>query len=145
MAENFTCPQCGAPLPEGAPPGPCADCLWDIGLPEKQIGPYRIFEQIGEGGYGVVYRAEREQPYWQTVALKVVKAGMDTREVLARFEAERQALALMDHPAISRKCSTRGATMKGRALLRDGICHGPPDHPILRPAEVGDSRAAQAD
>ena len=104
---------CGAPLPKEAPPGPCPDCLWDIGLPEKQIGPYRIFEQIGEGGYGVVYRAEQERPYRQTVALKVVKAGMDTRQVLARFEAERQAMALMNHPNIA-KVLGGGVTEKGR-------------------------------
>src|SRR5262249_30711702 len=64
----------------------------------QRIGPYRILQQIGEGGFGFVYMAEQESPVRRKVALKVIKAGMDTRQVIARFEAERQALALMDHP-----------------------------------------------
>ena len=70
--------------------------------PGAVIGPYRLLEQIGEGGFGVVFRAEQEQPVRRQVALKVIKPGMDTRQVVARFEAERQALALMDHPNIAR-------------------------------------------
>jgi eukaryotic-like serine/threonine-protein kinase len=66
------------------------------------IGPYRLLEQIGEGGFGVVYMAEQEKPVRRKVALKLIKAGMDTKEVIARFEAERQALALMDHPSIAK-------------------------------------------
>src|SRR6516225_572610 len=62
------------------------------------IGPYRLMEPIGEGGFGLVFVAEQTQPVRRKVALKVIKPGMDTREVIARFEAERQALALMDHP-----------------------------------------------
>src|SRR5205823_7210567 len=62
------------------------------------IGPYKLLEQIGEGGFGVVFMAEQIQPIRRKVALKVIKPGMDTRRVVARFEAERQALALMDHP-----------------------------------------------
>lgn len=69
--------------------------------PEK-IGPYRILETLGEGSMGVVYKAEQRQPVRRLVALKVVKLGMDTREVIARFEAERQALALMNHPHVAR-------------------------------------------
>src|SRR5438552_2979065 len=68
----------------------------------ESIGPFRILERIGEGGMGVIYQAEQRSPVRRIVALKVIKLGMDTREVLARFEAERQALALMSHPNIAR-------------------------------------------
>src|SRR5216683_753776 len=70
--------------------------------PGTIIGPYKPLEQIGEGGFGVVFMAEQQQPIRRKVALKVLKPGMDTRQVIARFEAERQALALMDHPNIAR-------------------------------------------
>src|SRR6266404_5850918 len=70
--------------------------------PGDRIGRYTLLEQIGEGGCGVVFKAEQEEPVHRTVALKVVKLGMDTRNVIARFEAERQALALMDHPNIAK-------------------------------------------
>jgi hypothetical protein len=66
------------------------------------IGPYKIMEQIGEGGFGLVFVAEQQQPVKRRVALKIIKPGMDTRDVVARFEAERQALAMMDHPNIAR-------------------------------------------
>jgi len=66
------------------------------------IGRYKLLQQIGEGGFGVVFMAEQMEPVQRKVALKIIKAGMDTREVIARFEAERQALALMDHPNIAR-------------------------------------------
>src|SRR5262245_32154476 len=66
--------------------------------PGTSIGPYKLVEPIGEGGFGVVFLAEQTQPVRRKVALKVLKPGMDTRQVVARFEAERQALALMDHP-----------------------------------------------
>jgi WD40 repeat protein/serine/threonine protein kinase len=69
--------------------------------PGTAIGPYKLLEQIGEGGFGVVFMAEQQQPIRRKVALKVLKPGMDTRQVVARFEAERQALALMDHPNIA--------------------------------------------
>ena len=77
------------------------------------IGRYKLLEKIGEGGFGVVYMAEQIEPVQRKVALKIIKAGMDTREVIARFEAERQALALMDHPNIS-KVLDGGATEAGR-------------------------------
>jgi eukaryotic-like serine/threonine-protein kinase len=70
--------------------------------PGTQIGHYKLLEQIGEGGFGVVYMAEQTEPVRRKVALKVIKPGMDTRQIVARFEAERQALALMDHPNIAR-------------------------------------------
>ena len=77
------------------------------------IGPYRILERLGEGGMGEVWLAEQTRPIRRHVALKVIKAGMDTAQVVARFEAERQALALMDHPAIA-KVFDAGATELGR-------------------------------
>ncbi len=79
----------------------------------EAIGPYRLLEKIGEGGMGEVWLAEQVQPIHRQVALKVIKAGMDTAQVVARFEAERQALALMDHPAIARVFDA-GATPQGR-------------------------------
>lgn len=78
-----------------------------------QIGPYKLLEQIGEGGFGVVFLAEQTSPVRREVALKIVKAGMDTKEVISRFEAERQALALMDHPNIA-KVLDGGTTESGR-------------------------------
>ena len=66
------------------------------------IGPYKLLEQIGEGGMGLVYMAEQQRPVRRLVALKLIKPGMDTRQVIARFEAERQALAMMDHPHIAK-------------------------------------------
>ena len=70
--------------------------------PGMLIGPYKLLEQIGEGGFGVVFMAEQQEPIRRKVALKVVKPGMDSRQVISRFEAERQALALMDHPNIAK-------------------------------------------
>ena len=81
--------------------------------PGDKIGRYKLLQQIGEGGCGVVYLAEQEEPIRRRVALKVIKLGMDTRQVVARFEAERQALALMDHPNIA-KVLDAGATETGR-------------------------------
>jgi serine/threonine protein kinase len=77
------------------------------------IGPWRLVEELGAGGFGVVWRAERKGPVAHPVALKLIKLGMDTREVLARFEAEREALARMDHPGIARVLDG-GATEEGR-------------------------------
>src|SRR5262245_6149517 len=68
--------------------------------PGTQIGPYKLIQQIGEGGMGAVYMAQQAAPVKRLVALKIIKPGMDTRQVIARFEAERQTLALMDHPNI---------------------------------------------
>ncbi|OWY72653.1 hypothetical protein B7486_06985 [cyanobacterium TDX16] len=79
----------------------------------EEIGPYRLLERIGEGGFGEVWIAEQKTPVRRKVALKIIKAGMDTREVLARFEAERQALAVMDHPSVA-KVFDAGATAGGR-------------------------------
>jgi serine/threonine protein kinase len=71
-------------------------------LPTSRIGRYRLLEIIGEGGFGTVWMAEQQEPVRRRVALKIIKLGMDTRQVVARFEAERQALALMDHQNIAR-------------------------------------------
>jgi len=100
--------------PAAALPGP--EAIVSPLLTEKpgdKIGPYKLLQQIGEGGCGVVYMAEQEQPIRRRVALKVIKLGMDTKQVVARFEAERQALALMDHPNIA-KVLDAGATDTGR-------------------------------
>src|SRR5213083_1652371 len=70
--------------------------------PGDRIGRYKLREKVGEGGCGVVYVAEQEEPIRRRVALKVIKLGMDTKQVIARFEAERQALAMMDHPNIAK-------------------------------------------
>ncbi len=79
----------------------------------SSIGPYRLLECIGEGGMGEVWLAQQTQPVRRQVALKLIKAGMDTKQVIARFEAERQALAMMNHPAIA-KVFDAGATPQGR-------------------------------
>ncbi|HLP75276.1 MAG TPA: serine/threonine-protein kinase, partial [Candidatus Paceibacterota bacterium] len=83
------------------------------GGPGTRIGRYKLLQEIGAGGCGVVYMAEQETPVRRRVALKILKLGMDTRNVIARFEAERQALALMDHPNIARVLDA-GATETGR-------------------------------
>src|SRR6185503_12732020 len=80
------------------------------------MGRYKLLEQIGEGGCGVVYMAQQLEPVRRRVALKVIKLGMDTRRVVARFEAERQALALMDHPNIARVLEA-GSTDSGRPFF----------------------------
>ncbi len=89
------------------------------------IGRYKLLEKIGEGGFGVVYMAEQQQPVRRKVALKIIKPGMDTREVIARFEAERQALALMDHPNIARVLDG-GATEAGRPYFLMELVRGIP-------------------
>src|SRR5262245_35924082 len=81
--------------------------------PGTFIGPYKLMEKIGEGGFGLVFVAEQHQPVRRKVALKIIKPGMDTREVIARFDAERQALAMMDHPHIA-KVLDAGMTETGR-------------------------------
>jgi tetratricopeptide (TPR) repeat protein len=112
-------PASGAPLgvppsggaapepPEGGNPNPLAEKEGD------RIGRYKLLEKIGTGGFGDVWMAEQEEPVRRRVALKIIKLGMDTKEVIARFEAERQALALMDHPNIA-KVHDGGATETGR-------------------------------
>jgi eukaryotic-like serine/threonine-protein kinase len=93
--------------------------------PGTMIGPYKLKEQIGEGGFGLVFVAEQQEPVKRKVALKVIKPGMDTREVMARFTAERQALALMDHPNIARVLDA-GATESGRPYFVMELVRGIP-------------------
>src|SRR5258707_521647 len=93
--------------------------------PGMVIGPYKLLEQIGEGGFGIVYMAEQTHPVRRKVALKVLKPGMDTRQVVARFEAERQALAIMDHPHIARVFDG-GETASGRPYFVMELVRGVP-------------------
>jgi serine/threonine protein kinase/tetratricopeptide (TPR) repeat protein len=93
--------------------------------PGQVIGPYKLLQQIGEGGMGVVYLAEQEQPIRRKVALKIIKPGMDSRQVLARFEAERQALALMDHQNIARVLDA-ATTTNGRPYFVMELVKGVP-------------------
>lgn len=93
--------------------------------PGTVIGPYKLLQQIGEGGMGTVYMAKQTQPVQRKVALKVIKAGMDSRQVIARFEAELQALAMMDHVNIARVFDA-GATDAGRPYFVMELVHGVP-------------------
>ncbi len=93
--------------------------------PGSVVGPYKLLEQVGEGGFGVVYVAEQREPVRRRVALKVIKLGMDTKQVVARFEAERQALALMDHPNIA-KVLDAGTTEAGRPYFVMELVKGIP-------------------
>ncbi len=99
--------------------------------PGAQIGRYKLLEKIGEGGFGEVWMAEQREPVKRRVALKIIKLGMDTKQVIARFEAERQALAMMDHPHIA-KVLDAGATEKGRPYFVMELVKGHPDPRILR-------------
>jgi eukaryotic-like serine/threonine-protein kinase len=142
MAEKQTCEECGTELPANAPQGLCPRCLAGMGLGQvptealpksdfviertgTMIGRYKLLEKIGEGGFGVVFMAEQVEPVQRKVALKIIKAGMDTREVIARFEAERQAIALMDHPNIARALDA-GATAAGRPYFVMELVQGIP-------------------
>ncbi len=91
----------------------------------SRIGRYKLLEQIGEGGFGVVFMADQTEPVQRKVALKIIKPGMDSRQVIARFEAERQALALMDHPHIA-KVLDAGATDDGRPYFVMELVKGLP-------------------
>jgi serine/threonine protein kinase len=137
MPEARKCSSCGTELPDDAPSALCAQCspprAVDPPAPGNEFGPagtkvvsfplseqpgdrigrYKLLQEIGAGGFGVVYMAEQEEPVRRRVALKIIKLGMDTKEVIGRFEAERQALALMDHPNIA-KVLDAGATAGGR-------------------------------
>src|SRR5207249_7441343 len=110
------------------PPAPPADPAAGATLsegPGTMIGPYKLLQQIGEGGFGTVFMAEQQHPVRRKVALKVIKAGMDTRQVIARFEAERQALAMMDHLNIARVLDV-GATDTVRPYFVMELVHGVP-------------------
>src|ERR1019366_4634504 len=140
------CPQCGAKLGSDDPAGLCPKCLSQgafdssVGADEsgtqtidtataaagaEDFGRYRIIQPLGEGGMGTVYLAEQLEPIRRRVALKVVKLGMDTAQVLARFNNERQALAMMDHPNIA-QIFDAGATTKGRPYFVMEYIEGAP-------------------
>jgi serine/threonine protein kinase/tetratricopeptide (TPR) repeat protein len=96
-----------------------------IERPGTKIGPYKLLQQIGEGGMGIVYMADQEEPVRRRVALKIIKPGLDSRQVIARFEAERQALAMMDHQNIA-KVLDAGTTASGRPYFVMDLVHGVP-------------------
>src|SRR5579883_3374946 len=152
MPAHKRCPECGAPLRSESPHGLCPRCLLfsQIQLEPpaelepaggessagaaapthsetagERIGRYKLLQKIGEGGCGVVYMAEQYEPIRRRVALKVIKLGMDTKQVIARFEAERQALALMDHQNIA-KVLDAGTTPSGRPYFVMELVHGIP-------------------
>src|SRR5262245_26396699 len=105
-------------------------CRATVGEPLREsagavIGPYKLLEQVGEGGMGTVWMAEQKEPIQRRVAVKVIKAGMDSKQVLARFDAERQALALMDHPNIARVLDA-GTTGAGRPYFVMELVKGTP-------------------
>jgi eukaryotic-like serine/threonine-protein kinase len=111
--------EAGGFLESPAAPARNKTIVLSLPLEEKagdRIGRYKLLQQIGEGGCGVVYMAEQEEPVRRRVALKVIKLGMDTKSVIARFEAERQAFAMMDHPNIA-KVLDAGATENGRPFF----------------------------
>ncbi len=111
--------QLPAPVAAALEPPPLA------AVPGGRIGPYTLLELIGEGGMGVVFRAEQQQPVHRLVALKVIKPGMDSRHVIARFQAERQALALMEHANIARVLDA-GASDTGQPYFVMELCRGVP-------------------
>src|SRR5262245_13186679 len=135
-----------ADLPSPPPPGRRAggegDGTVDDPIKERpgsMVGPYKLLEGIGEGGMGVVFLAEQQHPVQRKVALKIIKPGMDSRQVIARFEAERQALAMMDHPNIA-KVLDAGTTEAGRPYFVMELVKGIPitkfcDHEHLTPKE----------
>ena len=112
-------------LNSGRPPAPTIDHTGVTEHVGEQIGRYKLLQKIGEGGFGVVYMAEQQQPVRRKVALKVIKPGMDTQAVVARFEAERQALAMMDHENIARVFDG-GATDSGRPYFVMELVKGVP-------------------
>jgi serine/threonine-protein kinase len=99
--------------------------LADVERERQQVGPYKLLQQIGEGGMGIVFMAEQTEPVKRRVALKIIKPGMDSREIIARFEAERQALAMMDHPNIARVLDA-GTTSQGRPFFVMEFVNGLP-------------------
>jgi non-specific serine/threonine protein kinase/serine/threonine-protein kinase len=146
MPDERRCAECGADLAsDAAPEGFCPECLLKLAFAESvdealvetaktesdepgapgRIGPYRVLQKLGEGGMGEVYQAEQEAPIRRKVALKLIKAGMDTKQVVARFESERQALAMMNHPNIARVYEA-GATDRGRPFFVMEFVQGVP-------------------
>src|SRR5215475_6989695 len=112
-----------APVDEQQPAAQSGDGTWES--PGALIGPYKLLEPIGEGGMGTVWMAQQQEPVKRLVAVKLIKAGMDSRQVIARFEAERQALALMDHANIARVLDA-GTTGTGRPYFVMDLVKGVP-------------------
>jgi non-specific serine/threonine protein kinase/serine/threonine-protein kinase len=149
MVDVSRCPNCGKPVPASSPDAPCPRCRIKVGLQSvsvpgiesdattkyanelavpdgaQRIGPYRVLQELGEGGMGEVWLAEQEEPVRRKVALKLIKEGMDTKQVIARFESERQALAMMNHPNIARVFDA-GATEQGRPYFAMEYVEGEP-------------------
>ncbi len=140
-AAAHNCQQCGDPLPAGTEL--CPRCVGEtffitdrITMPAvetdlKQVGRYRIIELLGEGGFGMVYRALEEGPLDREVALKVIKPGLDSRPIIERFSAERQALATLDHPNIARVLDA-GQTEDGRPFFAMELVEGLPLNEFCR-------------
>ena len=153
QAPGGLCPACllslTKPGPDAAPDWPTPEADSEAGEREgaeasaDRIGRYKLLEKIGEGGFGVVWMAEQEEPVRRRVALKIIKLGMDTRQVIARFEAERQALALMDHPNIARVFDG-GATDTGRPYFVMELVRGVPITDYCDAAPAHHPRAARA-
>ena len=152
MNAKRVCSSCGSELPADAPSGLCVACLFKNALPSDpstrpnaspkstilvspdipasenpgdRIGRYKLLQQIGEGGMGTVWMAEQDEPVQRKVALKVIKLGMDTKQVIGRFEIERRALAMMDHPNIA-KVFDGGVTNTGRPYFVMELVKGIP-------------------
>jgi hypothetical protein len=130
LGEQFFAGDCSASIWSGGRPGSSAPLQKDSSVkfpaeeqPGTKIGCYKLLQKIGEGGCGVVYMVEQTEPVRRRVALKIIKLGMDTKNVIARFEAERQALALMEHPNIARVLDA-GATDTGRPFFVMELVHG---------------------
>ncbi len=107
------------------PAGPTGATTVPLEVPSDPIGPYKLLQKLGEGGMGTVFLAEQEHPVRRRVALKVIRAGMDSREIVARFEQERQALAMMDHPNIA-KVLDAGSTNAGLPFVVMELVKGIP-------------------
>ncbi|MGH7176191.1 MAG: serine/threonine protein kinase, partial [Tepidisphaeraceae bacterium] len=120
MSDDLAPTQTDTPFPDQRPPE------------LQQIGPYRVLELLGSGGFGEVYKAERRQPMRQMVAIKVIKLGFDTKEIIARFNSERQALARMDHPNVA-KVLDAGTTDNGRPYF---VMEYVPGEPITQFCDV---------
>src|SRR3974377_2352972 len=152
MTDAVRCPYCGSDLPSGSRERGCAACLLKMAPRPREderetegrepaadgqrFGPYITIRLLGEGGMGIVYLARQEHPIRRTVALKVIKPGMSAPQVLARFDSERDALALMDHPNIARVFDA-GTTADGRPYFAMEDVSGQPT------LECGDAKCPQ--